>query len=103
MQTDKNKMLFLGYLESDNPDTKTAIVKLNSSSRLPAFRSRVFVKKNNQYIPVGLIKDLIGPVKEPWVVITKKHNTSLGKDVEIYYEKKRIRKRNPRSKSNKGN
>ncbi|MFW9994803.1 MAG: hypothetical protein ACFFD4_22365 [Candidatus Odinarchaeota archaeon] len=87
MQSKKDKLLQLGLLVTDNPGTKTAVIKLDDSSRLPAFYSQVLEKKGDNFVPVGHIKDLIGPVKEPWVVITKKVDKSLEKGAVFYYKK----------------
>ncbi len=87
LKNDKSKMLFLGKVEVDNPDSRRTIVLLSKPNKLPRFGSRVFTKKMEEYSFIGKIRALIGPVKNPWVIISKNTKEQIDIGTEVYFSK----------------
>lgn len=87
LSNNKSKMLFLGKVEVDNPDSRRTIVLLDKPNKLPRFGSRVFTKKTDDYSFLGKIRDLIGPVKNPWVIISRNTKEQIDVGTDVYFSK----------------
>ncbi|MHA1449090.1 MAG: H/ACA ribonucleoprotein complex subunit GAR1 [Candidatus Hodarchaeales archaeon] len=85
MNSNKSKMIFLGKVEVDITESRRTIVLLDKPNKLPRFGSRVFTRKMDDYSFFGKIKDIIGPVKNPWVIISKNTNSQIEAGTEVYF------------------
>lgn len=61
-----------------------AVVKIRDPSKIPSLGSKAYAKGLQK--PVGVVADIIGPVRSPYAVIKLYEGALLSSDAEVLYE-----------------